>query len=452
MIFCLGCCDQLTNREFEMSKKYLSNDIEAVIKKFQPRGDVYASFLIIAFLVASLAWAFFGELDEVAVATGTVIPQGQIKLIQQLEGGIVTKIHVKEGEKVDEGGKLIQLRLGADRVRSSELMLQLNGHLIKRARLQAELDNKKFELPIQKNINTQDIIRKELQNFEARKKQIVGKTRILRANSRQKKLEINELDSRIFGRKNSLALAKKRFSISRELEKNNLVTRMEALDLQNEYEQLESEIAELKSSRERAKEALREANERADAELLNFKREVSEEMGTVEVAIAQIKERLATAAEIVEQTSLKSPIDGIVKNLRQHTIGGIVQPGEAVMEIVPLRDRLVIETELSPIDVGYVSVGQEADVKIQTYDFLRYGSLSGRVKNVAADVSKNAAGNAYFRVVIETDKTFLGEKSGSLPITSGMLAEVNIKTGNRSVFQYLVSPILKLRHAAFKER
>ena len=121
MIFCLGCCDQLTNREFEMSKKYLSNDIEAVIKKFQPRGDVYASFLIIAFLVASLAWAFFGELDEVAVATGTVIPQGQIKLIQHLEGGIVTKIHVKEGEKVDEGGKLIQLRLGADRVRSSEL-------------------------------------------------------------------------------------------------------------------------------------------------------------------------------------------------------------------------------------------------------------------------------------------------------------------------------------------
>tara|TARA_Y100001970_G_scaffold188055_1_gene228740 strand:+ start:3787 stop:5076 length:1290 start_codon:yes stop_codon:yes gene_type:complete len=426
--------------------------IEDVIRKYKPRGDSYFSILIIGLLLSGLVWALLGELEEVAVASGEVIPQGQVKLIQHLEGGIVTEILVEEGQKVSSGTRLIQLRLGADRVRSSELQLQLNGLRIKRERLQAELDKKQFLLPIKQDSRTQKIIQKEILAFENRKEQVIGKTRILKAKSRQKVLEIRELESRIQGRKNSLSLAKKRLLISKDLEKNKLVTRMEALDLENEYEQLKSEISELKSSLQRAEEAVKEANQRAKTQLLDFNREVSEELGNVEIAIAQTKEQLETAAEIVKQTSLKSPIDGIVKNLRQHTIGGVVQPGEAVMEIVPLRDQLIIETKLAPIDVGYVSVGQEADVKIQTYDFLRYGSLKGYVRNVAAGTSIDSSGAPYFRVEIETEKNFLGKKAGSLPITPGMQADVDIKTGSRSVFDYLVSPLLKLQHAAFRER
>ena len=167
-------------------------------------------------------------------------------------------------------------------------------------------------------------------------------------------------------------------------------------------------------------------------------------------ALAQ--EKLKTASELVKQTALRSPIDGIVKNLRQHTIGGVVQPGESIMEIVPARDTLVIETKLSPIDVGYVGVGQRAEVKMQTYDFLRYGSLNGIVKNVAADATTDLNGEPYFRVEIETGRNYLGKDVGSLPITPGMQAEINIKTGKRSVFEFLVSPVLKTWHAAFRER
>ena len=426
--------------------------LEKLIEKYRPKHEAYLSISVILLLFSAFFWMFFSELDEVAVADGEVIPQGQVKVIQHLEGGIVTEILTKEGQRVSKGERLIQLRLGADRVRSSEIELQVDGLIIKRDRLQAELDKKTFSLPGDVNTKILKIFQKEILTFENRKQQVRGKIRILEANARQKILEIKELENRIKGRENSLEFAFKRFQISKGLEKDNLATKMEVLDLENEYEQLKSEITELKTSLQKAKEAHTEAKQRAKALTLDFNREVSEELGLVEIALAQAREQFKTASELVKQTALLSPIDGVVKNLRKHTIGGVVQPGEAIMEVVPVRDTLVIETKLSPIDVGYVGVGQNAEVKIQTYDFLRYGSLNGVVKNVAADASTDFRGEPYFRVEIETDRNYLGKDIGSLPITPGMQAEINIKTGKRSVFNYLLSPVLKTWHAAFRER
>ena len=426
--------------------------LEKLIEKYRPKHEAYLSISVILLLFSAFFWMFFSELDEVAVADGEVIPQGQVKVIQHLEGGIVTEILTKEGQRVSKGERLIQLRLGADRVRSSEIELQVDGLIIKRDRLQAELDKKTFFLPRDVNTKILKIFQKEILTFENRKQQVRGKIRILEANARQKILEIKELENRIKGRENSLEFAFKRFQISKGLEKDNLATKMEVLDLENEYEQLKSEITELRTSLQKAKEAHTEAKQRAKALTLDFNREVSEELGLVEIALAQAREQLKTASELVKQTALLSPIDGVVKNLRKHTIGGVVQPGEAIMEVVPVRDTLVIETKLSPIDVGYVGVGQNAEVKIQTYDFLRYGSLNGVVKNVAADASTDFRGEPYFRVEIETDRNYLGKDIGSLPITPGMQAEINIKTGKRSVFNYLLSPVLKTWHAAFRER
>ena len=435
-----------------MSRSSAMTPLEKLIEKYRPKHEAYLSISVILLLFSAFFWMFFSELDEVAVADGEVIPQGQVKVIQHLEGGIVTEILTKEGQRVSKGERLIQLRLGADRVRSSEIELQVDGLIIKRDRLQAELDKKTFSLPEDVNPKILKIFQKEILTFENRKQQVRGKIRILEANARQKILEIKELENRIKGRENSLEFAFKRFQISKGLEKDNLATKMEVLDLENEYEQLKSEITELKTSLQKAKEAHTEAKQRAKALTLDFNREVSEELGLVEIALAQAREQLKTASELVKQTALLSPIDGVVKNLRQHTIGGVVQPGEAIMEVVPVRDTLVIETKLSPIDVGYVGVGQSAEVKIQTYDFLRYGSLNGVVKNVAADASTDFRGEPYFRVEIETDRNYLGKDIGSLPITPGMQAEINIKTGKRSVFNYLLSPVLKTWHAAFRER
>ena len=435
-----------------MSKETENSPVESLLDKYRPTHGSYLPILVILLLVSTFSWMFVSELDEVAVATGQVVPQGQVKLIQHLEGGIVTEILAKEGQKVGKGERLMQLRLGADRVRSSEIELQAAGLEIKRDRLQAELDKQRFSLPKNVDAKIRKIFQKEILTFDNRKRQVNGSIKILEANARQKILEIKELESRIKGRETSLKLALKRLQIAESLEKANLSTKMEVLDLENEYAQLKSEISELQTSLQRAKEAHTEARQRATSLTLDFNREVSEELGRVETALAQTEEQLRTASELVNQTALYSPIEGIVKNLRQHTIGGVVQPGEAIMEVVPARDTLVVETKLSPIDVGYVRVGQKADVKILTYDFLRYGSLPGLVKNVAADTSTDLSGDPYFRVEIETERNYLGKDPGSLPITPGMQAEINIKTGTRSVFNFLISPVLKTWHAAFKER
>jgi adhesin transport system membrane fusion protein len=435
-----------------MNKETENSPVESLLDKYRPTHGSYLPILVILLLVSTFSWMFVSELDEVAVATGQVVPQGQVKLIQHLEGGIVTEILAKEGQKVGKGERLMQLRLGADRVRSSEIELQAAGLEIKRDRLQAELDKQRFSLPKNVDAKIRKIFQKEILTFDNRKRQVNGSIKILEANARQKILEIKELESRIKGRETSLKLALKRLQIAESLEKANLSTKMEVLDLENEYAQLKSEISELQTSLQRAKEAHTEARQRATSLTLDFNREVSEELGRVETALAQTEEQLRTASELVNQTALYSPIEGIVKNLRQHTIGGVVQPGEAIMEVVPARDTLVVETKLSPIDVGYVRVGQKADVKILTYDFLRYGSLPGLVKNVAADTSTDLSGDPYFRVEIETERNYLGKDPGSLPITPGMQAEINIKTGTRSVFNFLISPVLKTWHAAFKER
>jgi len=435
-----------------MNKETEISPVESLLDKYRPTHGSYLPILVILLLVSTVSWMFVSELDEVAVATGQVVPRGQVKLIQHLEGGIVTEILAKEGQKVGKGERLMQLRLGADRVRSSEIELQAAGLEIKRDRLQAELDKQRFSLPENVDAKIRKIFQKEILTFDNRKRQVNGSIKILEANARQKILEIKELESRIKGRETSLKLALKRLQIAESLEKANLSTKMEVLDLENEYAQLKSEISELQTSLQRAKEAHTEARQRATSLTLDFNREVSEELGRVEIALAQTEEQLKTASELVNQTALYSPIEGIVKNLRQHTIGGVVQPGEAIMEVVPAQDTLVIETKLSPIDVGYVRVGQNADVKILTYDFLRYGSLPGLVKNVAADTSTDLRGDPYFRVEIETERNYLGKDSGSLPITPGMQAEINIKTGTRSVFNFLISPVLKTWHAAFKER
>lgn len=158
------------------------------------------------------------------------------------------------------------------------------------------------------------------------------------------------------------------------------------------------------------------------------------------------------ASEQKLRTEITSPIDGVIKNLAFNTIGGVIKAGEPVMEVVPTAETLVIEVHLAPEDRGYVKVGQPALVKVTSYDFVRYGGLEGRVTQVSPDSDLDKSGNPYFLVKVETTKSYLGTKEGDLPITPGMQASVDIKTGSKSVMEYLIRPVLKIRYEAFHER
>jgi adhesin transport system membrane fusion protein len=330
--------------------------------------------------------------------------------------------------------------------------VQNDGLALRRLRLVAEANGKPVEFPKQVAPRLRDVLASERDAYESRRRQFESSLAVLRSQTQQKTLDIRALEAKRVATDGNLKRARERLQISAGLLQSNLVPRTEHLQLEAEVESLAGQLLEIEAQIPKEREALVGLKEQEHLADLKFRRDAADELGQVDLAIARNRELLAKATDQERRTIIRAPIDGVVKNLRYHTIGGVVRAGEPIMEIVPLDEKLIVETRLAPIDVGYVHAGQPAVVKITTYDFVRYGGLDGVVTNVAADTSLDRSGAAYYRVVVATDKSYLGDKPGVNPIAPGMQATVDIHTGSKSVLQYLIEPVVKLRHEAFRER
>jgi adhesin transport system membrane fusion protein len=403
-------------------------------------------------LASSAVWASQTELEEIATAAGMVVPLGQVKVVQHLEGGIITRIHVRDGDLVQPGQALLQLDLGAGGLNREELQVRLDGLQLKRARLHAEVDDLPLALPAPESQRQPKLAAAETLAFDSRRRELDSGLRVLRNRIRQQEFEITAIDARRTSIQKRLDLAHEQQAMVRNLLRSRLVARMDALTLEREVEAIQGEVAKLDIDREKALEALDEASEREQQERERFRSQAAGELSQTELEIGRHEELLAKASDQELRTEVHSPIDGIVKNLRFNTIGGIVGPGEPMMEIVPSGDSLVVEARLAPADVGQVAVGQPVVVKISTFDYLRYGALHGQVEQVAADSTVDEAGKQYFKMIIATSSTALETGGRSHRISPGMEALVDVRIGSRSVISYLLKPVLKLRHEAFRER
>jgi adhesin transport system membrane fusion protein len=411
-----------------------------------------AAWIVVLLTGSALAWAHQARLDEVATATGEVVPQGQIKVIQHLEGGIIERLDVVEGRKVSAGDTLLQLNLGASGINRDELQVQIDGLQARRTRLTAEMHGRPLKFPPELEKRAREVVEAEREAFVSRQRQNDSTIEILERQVRQREQEINELLAKRSAITAGLKLGRERLAVSSDLLRDKLTSQIEHLAVAAEVERLQGQLAETQASIPKVRESLAEAQERVRETRLKFNRAAVEELGQVELAIARARELMTRASEQVSRTEIKSPIDGVVTKLRFHTIGGVVGPRDPIMEIVPSSDKLVVEAKLDPVDVGYVQASQPVVVKVTTYDFVRYGGLDGHVVRVAPDSTTDAQGRTYFRVVAETNKAHLGDDPGTFPITPGMQTTVDIHTGERSVLDYLITPVLKLKHEAFRER
>jgi adhesin transport system membrane fusion protein len=417
---------------------------------WRPVGRVVMGMLTLLFI-----WSCFAMLDEVATANGEVVPEGKVKVIQHLEGGIVREISVHDGSMVKAGDTLVQLELPVSAVNKDELQVRIDGLNLSRARLRAEIDDKPLEFPPDEAKRQPALVEAERHNHEARLQNLKATLAVLDQQERQKTLEVQELEAKSRSVNSSLGLAREKLTMSNNLLKDGLTSKMDHVQAQNDVEALEGQANTLRSSVPKAQSAADEAKGRIEEEKIKFRRTCEAELSEVELNLARNRELMNQASDQARRATVTSPIDGIVKSLRANTIGGVVRPGEPIMEIVPTNDRLNIEAKVSPADRGYVTVGQTSTVKISAYDYTRYGGLEGKVVMVAPDTTTGSGSGPdaqpYYRVVIETDKSALGE-NGEFPITPGMQAQVDIHTGRRSVLRYLMTPVLKLRHEAFRER
>lgn len=411
-----------------------------------------AAWPIMCIITGVLIWSVFAKLDEVSVATGSVVPQGKVKVIQHLEGGIVQRIFVAEGDQVKIGDPLLQLDLASGGTNLDELQVRLDSEKLVRVRLTAEAEGTDLSFPEDLAKNRPTLVTAQRQAFNARQREAEASVSVLREQVRQRELEVQELRAREKAVKRNFSLAKERLDLSASLLAEGLTARIEHLELEAEVEDLEGEIKTLERSVPRAQAAVSETRRRVTEAQESFRREARDQLGEIEQSIARVQELLLSAKEQGVRAEIKSPIEGIVQNMAISTIGGVVRPGDPVMEIVPTGDNLVIEARINPTEIGFVNQGQAATVKISTYDFIRYGGLDGKVIQVAPDASTDENGAPFFRVIVETDKTYLGEAAGQLPITPGMEAIVDIHTGRKTVAEYLIKPVLKLKHEAFRER
>lgn len=407
---------------------------------------------IMTMMAVSVVWAMIAELDEVAVTTGEVVPLGRIKVVQHLEGGIIKEIYIREGDTVKENQPLMLLDLASSGTNREELRARLDGLLLLAARLEAEANGRTPEFPADVAQRQPAIVSSQRLSFDARRREFDSTLTVLREQVRQKELEIRELDSKGRATTRNLELARERLKMSTSLLGSGLTARMEHLKLEAEVESMEGDARTLETSLPRAKAALSESQQRLREVESRFRREAQEEMGKAEQEMARVRELLSKATDQGVRAEVRSPNDGIVKNMKFTTLGGVIRPGDPIMEIVPTGDNLVVETKLNPTDRGYVARGQHALVKVSTYDYARYGGLDGEVILVAPDSTTDQKGNVYFRVVVQPEKTYLGRRPGELPITPGMQATADIHTGTKSVMEYLIKPVLKLRHEAFRER
>jgi adhesin transport system membrane fusion protein len=409
---------------------------------------IAVSGLIVAFLV----WAHFAAFDQFAVAEGEVAPMDKVKVIQHLEGGVIAQIFVTDGQVVKQNDPLVEVDLAISGTNKDELAAKLDGLNLSRARLLAEANNQQPSFPDDIAKRRPDQAGAELAAYHARQVELENRLQSAQDRVNQADLAVKELLSTSAATATDLQLSRKNLAMSADLLKDGLTSKMDHLEHEREEKLLEGKYNTLQSSVPKAQAALAEARRDLDDTKLKFHSESLQDLGNVEQDIARTQELLTEAQGRASRRTIRSPVNGIVKNMRYHTIGGVIGAGDPIMEVVPADETLVIEAHLSPQDAGQVKVGQPTRIKVSAFDYTKFGVLPGTLTYVGADSVNDAKGVPYFQVVIKPDRNYFGDPVEQLIIRPGMTATVDIRTGSRTVMEYLLKPVIRMRYDALHER
>jgi membrane fusion protein, adhesin transport system len=419
----------------------------------RPRGLAHLLLVAIAaFFVLFFAWASWATLDEVTRGDGRVIPSSQVQVVQNLEGGIVSAIPVREGEVVERGQVLLRIdnvRAASDLRENSKRYLALLGAL---ARLRAEVDDTGVDFAPQVLADAAEVARAEQALFDARQLALESELAILRSQAVQREQELAELERRLAQLKSSHALALEELKITEPLAQRRIVPQIDLLRLKREVNDLEGDLETTRLGIERVKSASDEADRRIEEKTLSFRAEAQRELTVIRAEADALEEKIAADADRVQRTEVRSPVRGTIKQLFVNTMGGVIQPGEDLVEIVPLEDTLLVEAKVRPADIAFLRPGQPATVKVTAYDFSIYGGLDAVVEDISADTITDEEGERFYRIRVRTTGGMLAKAGEPLPIIPGMTTEVDILTGEKTVMDYLLKPILRARQTALRER
>lgn len=424
-------------------------DATDVLELQSARGARMLIWLSLCSLTVLLVWAYFASIDEIVRGNGRVVPSQQLQVVQSMDGGVVQEILVRPGAMVEQGDVL--LRIDPTRYFSSlaENQAELVALEAKAARLAALANDMPFEAPETVLQAAPHVVEMERRIWETRREELVAIIRQAEDQLRQREEELRETQANLDQASTSCGLASRELQVTRPLLKSGAVSEVDILRLQRDVARYCGEAKAAEAQIDRLRAAIEEArSKRVEAEL-NVRNEAASQLADTRARLAGLKETQTALADRVRLAEVRAPVRGTVNTLKVNTVGGVVKPGDEVLDVVPSDDTLLIETRIDPKDIAFVYPGQTAAIKFTAYDFTIYGGMSGHVEQISADAITDAKGDSYYlaRVRARTDR--LGE---DLAIIPGMQAEVHIMTGKRTVMQFLLKPILRARSNAFTER
>lgn len=407
---------------------------------------------LIAVFVGFIAWAAVFEIEEVTRASGRVVPSSQVQAVQSLEGGIVTSIEADEGEVVQIDQILFQIDDTSVQSSLGELEKRAQALSAELVRLRAEASGAGLLVfPASLNLNRR-LIEAETAVFETRKRQLVLELDVLRDRLAQRRAELSEIDAQMNRLRAVSEPLRREIEISEGLFESGSLSEIEILRLRGDWAELTGDLLIFEATKARVEASIAEVDTQIRSVQSSYGLAAQERIAVILSDLAVVEETILAARDRVTRTALRSPVHGTVNRINVPNVGAVVQPGMVVAEVVPLDDSLLIEAEVSPRDVAFVRVGAEASVKISAFDYLRYGDLPARVERIGADALQSQDGVPFFQVMLRTEKTALDGEDGPLEISPGMMAGIDIQSGQKTVLEYLVQPVLRAQHEALRER
>lgn len=402
-----------------------------------------------AILAALLIWSAFASLDEVTRGDGRVIPSRQLQVVQSLDGGIVQEILVKEGQTVEAGEVLLRIDPTRSISNLRESQVQYLSASAEVTRLQALIDQTDPEFAEELRQQAPDLISRELRLYRASQEELQEQIAIYNHQLSQRQQDLVEAQAELKQHTHSLALSQRELQVTRPLLELGAVSDVDILRIQREISRSRGEAERARASISRSEAAIEEAQNKLREVELNVTNQWRRDYLAAKARLDALGEAESALEDRVQQTEIRAPVRGTVQRLFANTVGGVVSPGREVLELIPLDDELIIEAKIQPKDIAFIRPGQNAMIKFTAYDFSIYGGLDAEVRHISADTIKDDKGDSHYLVRLATQRAGL---ASDLAIIPGMITEVDILTGKKTVLEYLLKPVLRATSKAMTER
>lgn len=409
-------------------------------------------YVICLVICASIVWSYFAELDERTRGIGRTIPSQQIQVVQNLEGGIIEKILVDEGQTVKRGEVLVTIDDTGVGSSFDESSSKINELRAKSIRLRAEAGFTSSINDVDNDSRITDLLKNEKRLFDSNLRQHLNQKKVLMQQLQQKKVELQDAEQDLTSYKASQKMINREIELSRPLREKQLLSELEFLQLEQRDLEKKQEVNRTIKKIERLQLQIIEADEKIKELDESRRSEAMRELNAVVAEIDRLSFMQVAIQDRVTRTSVRSPVDGKVKRLLINTVGGVLKPGMDILEIVPNDEGILVETKIKPSDIAFIYPGQKAVLKFTAYDFAIYGGLDGEVSHISADTITDDRGDEFYLVRVESKNNFLGSEDNKKKIIIGMTAQVDIITGKKTVMQYLMKPILRAKNNALRER